>query len=60
MKPRSIKELLGHNKKIVAECKDLGVGGNQLLIASTWVDAVTYVIDNYECIPKGSKWALND
>tara|TARA_Y100000034_G_scaffold103174_1_gene128520 strand:- start:270 stop:434 length:165 start_codon:yes stop_codon:yes gene_type:complete len=52
MKARSIKELLGHNKKVVAECKDLGIMGNQYLIASAWVDAVTYVIENYNCTPK--------
>ena len=52
MKARPIENLLKYNKKIVTECKDLGVGGNQLLIASTWVDVLTYVIDNYKCTPK--------
>ena len=52
MKARSIKMLLGHNKKVVHECKEYGITGNHFLVASTWVDAITYVIDNYDCTPK--------
>tara|TARA_Y100000310_G_scaffold256787_1_gene264669 strand:+ start:355 stop:522 length:168 start_codon:yes stop_codon:yes gene_type:complete len=55
MKARPIENLLKHNIKVVSECKELGIMGNQYLIASTWVDAVTYVMDNYECTPKETK-----
>ena len=51
-KARPIKNLLKYNKKVVSECRELGISGNHYIMALTWVDAITYVMDNYECTPK--------
>ena len=55
MKARPIENLLEHNKKVKAKHEEIGNMGIDYTRASTWVDAVSYIIDNYECTPKETK-----
>ena len=55
MKAKPIENLLKHNQKVKAKHEEIGSIGIDYTIASTWVDAVSYIIDNYECTPKETK-----
>ena len=55
MKAKPIKNLLKHNQEVKAKHIEIGSFGLDYTIASTWVDAVTYIMDNYECTPKETK-----
>mgnify|MGYP003152734886 CR=1 FL=1 len=55
MKARSIENLLKYNQIVKAQHEEIGNLGLDYTIASTWVDAISYVVDNYECTPKENK-----
>ena len=55
MKTKPIEDLLKYNQIIKAQHEEIGNLGVDYTIASAWVDAVSFVIDNYKCIPKENK-----
>ena len=55
MKAKPIEDLLKYNKIIKAQHEEIGNLGVDYTIVSAWVDAVSFVIDNYKCIPKENK-----
>jgi len=52
MKTKPIEDLLKFNQIVKAQHEEIGNLGVDYTIASAWVDAVSYIIDNYECTPK--------
>jgi len=55
MKARPIENLLKHNQEVKAKHEEIGSVGLEYTIASTWVDVISYIMDNYECTPKETK-----
>ena len=55
MKARPIENLLQHNQEVKAQHEESGNLGIDYTIVSAWVDAVSYIINNYECTPKENK-----
>ena len=52
MKARPIENLLKYNQEIKTKHEEISNIGIEYTIVSTWVDVLTYVIDNYNCTPK--------
>ena len=55
MKAKPIENVLKHNQEVKAKHEEIGSIGIDYTIASTWVDVISYVMDNYKCIPKETK-----